>query len=380
MASPILIASTGRADWGLLSPLAEELRRRGDTPLIAAGNMHLLEEMGETWREIEGDGFEIAARMPARGNASEIFSQTAEGFSKALRSISPRCVVALGDRSEMLAVASIAAIEGVPVVHIAGGAISEGAIDDAMRHAITQLSQLHLVETEDYRRRVIQMGQQPETVINTGAIGAWSASAIKKMSISDIADSLEFTPDKDTLLVTLHAATRSSISPEKQYRELLAALETRIATNRIIFTYPNNDVDPAPVIAMLHDFASRHPERAILVPSLGRIRYHSLLPHIAAVVGNSSSGIVEVPSAGIPTLDIGIRQQGRTTAISTLHCGDDASAIAEGLKKVLSPEFQALAADAKNPYFNPRTPQIMAEAILTTDFKPFPQKKFYDIR
>ncbi len=379
MPSPILFATTTRADWGLLSPLASELRFRGQAPIIAVGNMHLLPEMGETWREIENDGFEIAAKIPAHGTAPEIFAQTAAGFSKALKSLKPRCVVVLGDRSEILAIASTAAIVGIPVVHIAGGAISEGAIDDAMRHAVTQLSLLHLVETEEYRRRVIQSGQQPETVINTGAIGAWSAQNIEKMSLEELESSLGFTPGKDTLLVTLHAATRSNLSPVSQLEALLRALEKRINSNRIIFTHPNNDVDPAPLIGLLQAFAEKHPNRAKVIPSLGRIRYHSLLPHIGAVVGNSSSGIVEVPSAGIPTLDIGIRQQGRTTAPATFHCSNDTEDIAAGLEKVLSKDFQSLAKKGLNPYFKPDTPQLMADAILSTEFKAFPQKKFYDI-
>lgn len=377
-APEIAIATTTRADWGLLSQLARELRDRGARISIIAGNMHFDPRMGETWREIEADGFSIAASIPASGSTAEIFSQTAAGAAKVFSGLKPDLLVVLGDRSEILAVAAQGLIAGIPIVHIAGGAVSEGAIDDSIRHAVTKLASLHLVETQEYGRRVERMGEAPETIVVTGAIGAAAAAQEPDMTRTELEESLGFPIPERSLLVTLHAATRDPLSPLAALDELISALRSYTDTHTIIFTHPNNDVDPAPLIDRINRFAAERPDRIKVIPSLGRRRYLAALRCVEAVVGNSSSGLVEVPSAGIPTLNIGCRQQGRTAGPSVVHCGNSASEISAALTRVLSPEHRKLAASAVNPYYQPDTLGIMADAILAMPRTPFPIKHFYD--
>lgn len=373
----IAIATTTRADWGLLSPLASELGERGAEVLIIASGMHYFSNMGLTYKEIEADGFKIAEtvkvpEMPAAEAAGCI-----TGFAEALQRLRPDCLVCLGDRFEMLAIAMAATMEHVPIVHIAGGAISEGAFDDSFRHAITKLASLHLTETPQYRQRVISMGEDPRTVVCTGAIGVYNVLNIKPMGKLELEESIGFEFRKPTVLCTMHTATLDSRPATEQLGALLSALEQRPEI-RVLFTHPNNDVDPKPLIRMLNEFASRNPLNYKVIPSLGRLRYMSALHHVDAVIGNSSGGIVEVPSMHIPTLDIGIRQRGRAHADSVIHSAGDTGAVIAGLDKVLSPEIQQLAKRAENPYYSADTPAIMANAILNTDFKNILPKKFYE--
>ena len=263
-------------------------------------------------------------------------------------------------------------------MHIAGGAVSYGAFDDCFRHAITKMAYLHLAETEQYRQRIVQMGEDPQRVVTTGAIGIHNIMNVKPMPLESLEQSLGFALGSNTLLVTLHAATLSALPPEEQYGNLLAALD-RFPDRQILFTYPNNDVDPTPLIAMIEDYVRQNPKRAHAIPSLGRVRYLSALRHVEAVVGNSSGGIVEVPSMGIPTLDIGHRQDGRTHAASVIRCGETADEIAAGLRTALSPETKAVAAACDNPYARPDTLALMTDTILSTHFTPYPVKRFYDL-
>lgn len=374
----IAVATTTRADWGLLSPLASALHEKGAEVLIMAAAMHYNPQMGLTWHEIENDGFTIAAAIPANGDPAHVASVCLEGFARELNRLRPDCLICLGDRFEMLAIATAASIQRIPIVHIAGGAISEGAFDDAFRHAITKLASLHLTETEPYRRRVINMGEDPERVICTGAIGVHNVLSVKPLPQQQVEDFVGMRLGRNSVICTMHAATLSPIPPEKQLSELLHALE-QFPHLRVIFTHPNNDVDPVPLIALLNGFASHHPERAVVIPSMGRVRFLSALRYVDAVIGNSSGGIVEVPSMGIPTLDIGIRQRGRTAADSVIHCGDTASEIAAGLQRVLSDEVRNIAAHTVNPYGGTDTLAKMCEAILSTDFATILPKKFHDI-
>lgn len=374
----ILIATGTRADWGLLHPLAEELRQRGANVKVAATNMHLLAECGDTAREIAADGFGPDYRVPASGNPAEIASAALSGFHKLLSETKPDVLVLLGDRFEMLGAASGALLAGVPIVHIAGGTVSEGAFDDSIRHAITKMASLHLVETEKCRHRVMQMGEDPTSVVTAGALGVYNALNIPLMTKKELEESLGMELEGDVIVATLHAATLDTIPPLQQMHNLISALEEQILRNgvKVVFTYPNNDVDSALLIEAIEEFAHRHPVNVKAIPSLGRVRYLSLLRHAAAVVGNSSSGLVEVPSAGIPTLDIGIRQRGRECGASVLHCGPSREEISAGLEKILSEEMRQVASNTPNPYFKADTPSLMAEVILRHEWHPYPQKKF----
>ena len=373
----IAFATTTRADWGILSPLAGELRSRGADVRILASGMHFMESMGLTYREIEADGFIIDAAIrtpetPAQGAAACL-----TGFSDALSRLRPDCLVCLGDRFEMLAIAMAASLCRIPAVHIAGGAVSEGAFDDSFRHAITKLSSLHLCETPEYRRRVISMGEDEAKVFHTGALGVHNILNTVPLPLDELEKSIEFKLTPPTLLCTMHTATLDPRSPQRQLRELLDAL-AEMPHLRVLFTHPNNDTDPALLIAMLNEFAARSPENYKVIPNLGRVRYISVLHHVEAVIGNSSGGIVEVPSMHIPTLDIGIRQRGRARAGSVIHADGDRESILGGLRKILSTEVKAMAKDTANPYMLPDTPALMADIILDTDFSTILPKKFID--
>ena len=385
MKRKVCIVSGTRADWGLLSPVARALNEREDVELqIVATNMHLLEEYGGTWREIERDRLRIDRRvaMSRRDDSPEgttdAMGEALCGMGRAFGELSPDLIVILGDRYEMLATASAALIHRIPVVHIAGGAVSRGAYDESIRHAITKMSHIHLVETEEYRRRVIQLGECPERVINTGAIGIHNIKSIPLMSREELEASIGTTLPEKSLLVTFHPATLDRGTPAEQCSNLLAALD-RHADCKVLFTYPNNDTYGRVIIDLIEEYATRHPERVAVRPSLGMRRYLSALRCVAAVVGNSSSGIVEVPSMGIPTLDIGIRQAGRLAADSVVNCGVSADEIDRGLQQVLSDEMRQAARSVKNPYEQPDTLRLMVEAIATTLLDDIIIKPFYDL-
>lgn len=382
----ICIATGGRADWGLLTPLAHALNADKDVDLqIIATNMHLSERFGMTVDEITGAGFKVSARVPmdctgdTPGERVQAMAQCMSGMGNALEQMKPDCLIILGDRYEMLATACAAAMLRIPVVHIAGGTISRGAVDDNMRHAITKLSALHLVETECAAQRVIQMGEKPENVVVTGAPGVYNILHVPLWNQEKLTASLDgFVCDDSTLLVTYHPATLDNAVPEERMDQLLAALD-RFPQNKVLFTFPNNDAGGDRLARRIMEYAAVHPERTKAVKSLGMVRYLSCLQFVAAVVGNSSSGIVEVPSMHIPTVDIGIRQDGRERANSVIHSGDTADEITQAIRYALSPEGKALARETVNPYFHPDTIRCMTTSIKKLLEAPSVVKTFYDL-
>lgn len=386
MKRKICIATGTRADWGLLSPIAQALNKRDDVDLkIIATNMHLSEEYGSTWKEIENDGLKIDWRVKMKSDADTrkdtvlAMSECMAGMAEALAALRPDLLVILGDRYEMLATASAALILRIPIAHIAGGAISQGAYDESIRHAITKMSHIHLTETERYRKRVIQLGENPEHVIYTGAIGVYNIMHTQYISREQLERELNLTLSDRLILATFHPATLDEMPPQQQCKNLLAALD-RHPDYQTIFTYPNNDSEGRIIIQLIESYRRRHPERVAVFPSLGMRRYLSMLHCATAVVGNSSSGIVEVPSIGIPTLDIGIRQMGRTAAPSVLHCGVSEEEIVDGLETVLSSSFRMIAKSAENPYYLPDTLEKMVDAIVNTPLDNIIIKPFYDVK
>ena len=382
----IAIVTGTRADWGLLTPLARALDASDGVQLcIVATNMHLDDRFGATASQIEDDGFAIAARVPMAVSGDDPASRVhamakcMDGMADALATLQPDAVVILGDRYEMLAVASAAAMMRIPIAHIAGGTVSEGAIDDALRHAITQLSTLHLTETEQHRRRVIQMGQQPDTVIATGALGVWNIMnqpLLTQTQLEQTLPGLSF--DRPTVLVTYHPVTLSDRSPQWLFGQLTAALDA-MPDLQVLITYPNNDAGGATLAQLAQQWADARAGRVWAVPSLGMARYLSALQFVKAVVGNSSSGIVEVPSMHIPTVDIGMRQRGRLCADSVIHCADDTESITAALRLALSDEGQRRARQTVNPYHKPDTVAVMTRAIIDMARRGPTVKKFHDI-
>lgn len=381
----IAIATGTRADWGLLSGIAKALEARDDCQVtVLATNMHLQERYGMTVNEIKADGMADVrcVAMPETGDTPvgtvDAMAACMSGMARVLDEIRPDEIVILGDRFEMLATASAALMLSVPIVHIAGGEISEGAIDDSIRHAITKMASLHLTSTEVYRRRVIAMGEEPDRVINTGSIGVYNLMNERLMSREELEESIGFRLPENSLLVTYHPATLDTADTAENCRNLLDALD-RFPGSNVLITYPNNDAKGRVIIDAVERYAQDNPERVKVIPSLGKIRYLSALRCVGAVVGNSSSGIIEVPSTGIPTVDIGIRQKGRLCSDSVIHCGDSADDIARAIAFALSDEGRRLAARSPNPYARPDTLSLSVKAIAETPPEQLRMKRFYDL-
>lgn len=381
----ICIATGTRADWGLLSGIAKALDARDDVTLqIVATNMHLSERYGATYREIERDGLHIDRCVPmpvdtdsAHGTVVAM-SECMRGFADAFEALRPDLLIVLGDRFEMLAVASAALIFRIPIAHIAGGTVSEGAYDDNIRHAITKMSHLHLTETEECRRRVIQLGEAPRRVYNTGAIGIYNITHMDYMSREELEAELDTDIPEKSLFVTFHPATLDTVPPRRQCENLLHALDCR-PDYKVFFSYPNNDTAGRVIIEMIEKFVAEHPGRAYVRPSYGQRRYFSMLRLMTAVVGNSSSGIVEVPSMHIPTLNIGIRQNGRQRAASVVDCGVSLEEINAGLDCVLSESCRQNAREVHNPYEQPDTLQRIVDVVCNTPLDGITIKPFHNL-
>ena len=380
----IAIATGTRADWGLLSPIAQLLKAQKDVELaVIATNMHLDPRFGNTIDEIISDGFIPAAKVKmniasnSEADTARSMAKCLSGMVDAFESIKPDCIIILGDRYEMLATASAATVMRIPIIHIAGGEISEGAIDDCIRHAITKLSALHLTSTEEYRQRVIAMGEQPDRVINTGAIGVYNIMQLPLMSKEELEKSIGCKINKRTLLVTMHPTTIDPTPSSTVMGELFKALDAH--DGNVIITYPNNDARGAEIISLIDDYQKRNKDKVTVIPSLGRLRYLSALQFAGAVAGNSSSGIVEVPSMHIPTVNIGIRQKGRLASKSVINCGNSAQEIISAIRFALSEEGQDTARNAENPYYKPNTLHTIVNSILSVSINDIKTKKFYDI-
>ena len=383
----VCIATSTRADWGILKPLAAALRDCGLIRLqVLATNMHLLEAYGHTVDEIISDGFTVDARveMPDADGAGDTARAIAMGLclsgtAKALAKLRPDALVILGDRYEMLAVASAAAVMRIPVIHISGGEISEGAIDDSLRHAISKLATLHLVSAEPYRRRVIQLGEHPSRVINTGSLGVWNMMNQPLMSRKELCDDLGIDHATPFAVATFHPATLDPVNPEIRCRAMLDALDHCAGLN-VIITYPNNDTGSEAIIREIESYAEANPRHVTLVKSLGMRRYLSAIREAAFVIGNSSSAIIEVPAAGTPAVNIGMRQRGRLHSPLVIDCADDTPSICRAVDKALDPAFVTEARNGENPYFKPDTLQLSLEAILNfVNSLPVAPTKFHDL-
>lgn len=382
----ICIVTGSRAEYGLLSGLMRIIQQDEELQLqIIATNMHLSPEFGLTYKEIEQDGFKIdkKVQMLLSGDTSNATTKSVGlatiGFADAYEDLKPDLLVVLGDRFEILAAVTAALFFKIPVAHLHGGEITEGAYDDCIRHAITKMSHLHFTSTEAYRQRVIQLGEQPNRVFYVGAIGVENIKHIPFSSKKDLEESLNFSLGKKSLLVTYHPVTLENHTAASQCQNLLDALD-EFPEYKVIFTLPNSDTDGRILIQMIHEYVSKHSERCMSIPSLGLKRYLSALRYVNAVIGNSSSGIIEVPSFGIPTLNIGNRQKGRIAAESVIHCGTDKQEIIDGLKKCLSQEQKKIAQRALNPYDKENTTQEILDIIKHYPLENIMYKTFYNIK
>lgn len=378
----ICVITGSRAEYGLLRGLMKAIDADADLRLqIIATNMHLSPEFGLTYREIEKDGFSIDKKVEmllssdtSNGITKSVGLGTI-GFADAFEDLKPDIIVILGDRYELLSAVTAATLYKIPVAHIHGGEITEGAYDNAIRHAITKLSHLHFTSTETYRRRVIQMGEQPDTVFNVGALGIENIKKIKPLSLEELEKSLNFKIGNKCLIVTYHPVTLEDHTAAEQIENIIKALDT-FRDYKMIFTYPNSDTDGRIIIGRINDYVAAHHDRAIALPSLGLKRYLSTLHYVKAVIGNSSSGIIEVPSFCIPTLNIGERQKGRIAASSVINCGNSEIEIIKALKKALVMKCIKV----NNPYEKPNTAVEILKVLKAANLKKIIQKTFYDIR
>lgn len=380
----ICVVTGTRAEYGLLSRLMQMIKECSETRLqIIATNMHLQPEFGNTYKEIEDDGFVIDKRVPMsklEDTEKAVVKSMGEellGMADALEELRPDLLVILGDRYEMLMIASAALIFKIPVAHLYGGEITEGAFDDSIRHAITKMSHLHFTSTKKYRQRVIQLGENPDRVFHVGSIGVDNIKKVSLLEKQVIETSLGFKIDKNTVLATYHPITLSHVNITEEIDSFLSALE-EMDNLRVIFTMPNSDTGGQKIVEKINQFVKLHKDRAIVFASLGMKRYLSVIPWVAAVIGNSSSGLVEVPSFGIPTLNIGNRQKGRIACDSVINCGSDKISILGGLKKVLSVEMVEIARKTRNPYEKENTVENIFKVIRDYPLDNLIQKQFYD--
>lgn len=373
-----------RAEYGLLSRLMRLVKEDKNLQLqVIATNMHLMPEYGETYKEIEKDGFTIDKKVymhKPSDDAHGIISSMAEemqGMNDALSELKPDILVLLGDRYEILVAAQVALIHRVPIAHIHGGEVTEGAFDDAIRHSVTKMSSLHFTSCEEYRHRVIQMGEHPSRVFDVGSLGVENIKAVPLMTKDELEASLDFKIDTQTILVTYHPVTLGG-NPAKDIREFLDALD-QFKDLKVIFTMPNSDTGRDAIALAVENYVEKHSNRAKAYTSLGLMRYLSTLQFVKAAVGNSSSGIIEVPSFGIPTLNIGDRQKGRLASRSVVNCGTSKDEVIAGLKLCLSEEMQKAAKTYENPYAKPDTANLIYQELKNVELAGLNLKIFYDL-
>lgn len=342
----ICVLTATRAEYGLLKNVILKLRREPEFHVnVIATGMHLDRDFGETYREIEEDGIQITARIPILSKKdgsvgmSETMAEALVRFGLFFAENRQDLLVVLGDRYETMAVCIAAMNAQIPIAHIHGGEVTEGAIDDAIRHSITKMSFLHFTSTEVYRRRVIQLGEDPGRVFFVGALGVENILSQKLLEKADLEKAIQFTLGTRYCLVTFHPVTLEKDSAMEQIRELFQAMDEMTEYHYLI-TKSNADAGGRLINECLEEFASERKERIYLTESLGMIRYLSAMKYCSMVIGNSSSGILEAPAMGVPTINIGDRQRGRIQADSIINCQPDCGSIKEAMRRAETNEFR----------------------------------------
>ncbi len=380
----VSVVTGSRADYGLLRWLIQGIKEssRLELQLIVTG-MHLSPEFGLTYREIEADGFAIDRKVEMLLSSDTAVGVTKSlglavcGFADALAELAPDILVVLGDRYEIFAAASAAMIARIPIAHLHGGETTEGAFDEAIRHSITKMSHLHFVAAEDYRQRVIQLGEDPKCVFHVGGAGIENIHRLELLDRSALEAALNFKLGGRNLLVTFHPVTLQQGAAESQMAELLAALD-KLDNTHIIFTMPNADTEGRGLFEMVQEFVSRHEGAACAYASLGQLRYLSCIQHMDGVVGNSSSGLLEVPSFKKGTINIGDRQRGRLKASSVIDCEPTKASILRALTQLYSDEFQDGLITTVNPYENGRVSAKIVEVLEYCQPHDLLMKRFHN--
>ena len=381
----VCVITGTRADYGLLRWVMQGIKDDDELNLqVVATGMHLSPEFGLTYRDIEQDGFFIDRRveMLTSSDTSVGIAKSMGlgmiGFADALDELQPDLIVVLGDRFEIFAAVAAALVARIPVTHLHGGETTEGAFDEALRHSITKMSHIHFVAAEEYRRRVIQLGEQPAHVFTVGGLGIDNIHRMKLLDLDELEASLDFKLGPKSLLITFHPVTLDTFGAAEQMTELLAALHEQRDTN-LVFTMPNADNDGRMLINMVGAFVAQH-ANARAYTSLGQLRYLSCIKHVDGVVGNSSSGLLEVPSFRKGTINIGDRQRGRLQAGSVINCQPDRRSIAAALNELYSTDFQNALQQVDNPYGDGGASEKVVKTIKHFDMDGIAKKAFYNLQ
>lgn len=383
MSRRVAVATGSRADYGLLYWILKDLEASPDVELqLCVTGAHLTPEFGNTIEAIRADRFAIAAEVPSftAGDTSVAVAQSigrgVSGFGEALTRLRPDLLLLMADRYEIFAAAAAAAVLRVPIAHLSGGESTEGLFDDQLRHAITKLSHLHFASMEVYRERIIRMGECPDRVFTVGEPGLDHVHRTTLLDRDAASAAVGLDLSRPTAVVTFHPVTLEPEHTGAYVAELLEALD-RSPDLQLAMTYPGADPGAQVIARAFEEYARRRP-RAVLHKNLGTLRYLSLLRHARAMVGNSSSGLVEAPSFELPALNIGSRQRGRVRAANVLDVDCRADAISDGLRKVLDPGFRARLKGQGNPYGDGRTSERVVRILRTCDLAGLRYKPFHD--
>ncbi|WP_312368730.1 UDP-N-acetylglucosamine 2-epimerase [Lachnoclostridium sp.] len=386
MRCSIAIVTATRAEYSLLSPIIKALKKEEYDVRVIVTGAHLSLEYGLTYQQIEADGIKIDKKIEIL-----LSSDTPVGVSKAMglaiisfseyfEDSKPETLMVLGDRYETLAVCCAAMNAGIPILHLYGGETTEGATDEMIRHAITKMSYLHFTSTDEYRDRVIQLGESPDRVYCVGAVGIENAMKVPILNKNELEESLSFSLGNEYAVVTFHPVTLEGQSYESQIEELLGTLET-CQDMKFIITKSNADAGGRTINQRIEEYVSSH-SNAIAVDSLGMVRYFSAVRYSAMVIGNSSSGLIEVPTYQVPTINIGDRQKGRTQAKSIINCFPKKEEILIAICEAKLVGEKLKITPVQNPYGDGKTTEKILKII--NDFLPITKdklkKKFYDIK
>jgi GDP/UDP-N,N'-diacetylbacillosamine 2-epimerase (hydrolysing) len=383
----IAVVTGARAEYWLLKPLLNWIKNDQDLELqlIVTGS-HLLKEFGHTINEIKNDGFKIDAELNiltsinggiTNGGVSIAMGNAMIHAPGVWERLGPDIVVVLGDRYEILALTASAHVSRIPIAHIHGGELTEGAFDDSFRHAITKMSNLHFTATEAYRKRVIQLGESPDRVFNVGALALDSMKQLKLLSQEALEKELQFAFNRRNVLVTFHPVTLET-DFEAQFRILLGVLDGLKETN-IVFTKANADPGGGVINKMIEEYVSGNPEKSISFVSMGHLKYFSTMQYVDAVVGNSSSGIIEAPSFKIGTINIGDRQKGRIKGESVIDCAPTREAMKKAFEELYSKDFRSRIKHLSNPYDGENTGKKILDILKSRVNGIKLKKKFFDI-
>jgi len=381
----ICVVTGSRAEYGLLHSLLKDLQADAELDLqVVVTGMHLSSRFGSTYKLIEEDGFLINHKVDLGldGDTAQDIAQSVGrgtiGFADVFGRLQPDIVVVLGDRYEILSAVQAAMIMNIAIAHLHGGELTEGAIDDCIRHAITKMSHLHFVAAEPYRQRVIQLGERPDRVFNVGSPGLDNIKKIKLLNREEFEKAIDFKLGRINFLVTYHPVTLCQEGPEKAMQALFKAID-EFPSSHIIFTMPNSDMGNKIIGQMIDSYVKNNPDRAKSFISLGQLRYMSAITNVNIVLGNSSSGLMEVPLFNKPTVNIGTRQKGRLRASSIIDCEENVSSISSAIDKALSKDFQKTLGQVHHPYKSGNSSKTINKTLKSFNLEGVLVKEFYDL-